>query len=702
MLDWIRAIIHKKTHRKQNREQMLVTFRKKYVHFKILLDSNSQLLNIISDMEEKLRGGTPFGLTYVRSLSVRVLFYAGRMIQSFEGMTGKSLPELHAILDDIYNRFKNEDEPSTVPATRELILPYSRIDKSLELSVGGKNANLGEIRNHVHLPVPAGFAITTQAFRQFIDSKDLADKIKKIKEKLDIITPESILHVSQSIEAMLMAADMPSDIEADITRALHDMALETGQSERDMKVALRSSAVGEDSEYSFAGQYLSVMNVPYGNVIWEYKRVLASLFSERAITYRQHMGIPFEEAAMSVACIEMVTSTVSGVMYSRHPFSRLKNEVIIHAIWGLGSYVVDGVISPDIYILSRDTPPVLIEKSISNKSLCLTPDNNGYLSEQPVKESLRLAPCLSEAQTVQLAEYGLKLETHFGQAQDIEWAIDPQGRIIILQSRPLHQNMLGSDGPCQLKEIIPGYDLLIESGSIACPGVGCGPAHLVRSEADLIDFPNGGVLVAQRSYPQYVLVMQKAQAIVTDSGSLTGHMASLSREFKVPALLNTRIATSRIQPGEEITVDALSGRVYRGRVHELLNETCDSDEFIRNTPVYTILRRRADWIIQLNLVDPKSADFRAKNCRTIHDIMRFLHERSYGEIFSISDRATDHLNATARLNAPLLLDLYIIDLGGGIHEQAVENRTVTVDQIQSPPFLALLRGMLRKEFRNNE
>ncbi|MGD9972214.1 MAG: PEP/pyruvate-binding domain-containing protein [Desulfatirhabdiaceae bacterium] len=681
---------------------MLAAFRKKYVHFKILLDSNSQLLNIISDIEEKLRGVTPFGLTYVRSQSVRILFYTGRMIRSFEGMTGKNCTELHAVLDNIYAFFKQEDELPPAPFSNEITLPYSKIEKNFEWSVGGKNANLAEIRNHVHLPVPAGFAITTHAFRRFIDSRALVDKIRQIKEKLDIISPENILQVSQSIEAMLLSADVPEDIVVEIRKAIRDLALETGQSETCMKVALRSSAVGEDSEFSFAGQYLSVMNVPSAHIISEYKRVLASLFSERAITYRQHMGIPFEEAAMSVACIEMVQSTVSGVMYSRHPFIRSRDQVIIHAIWGLGAYIVDGIVSPDIFVLSRTTPPVLLDKSISNKPVSLVPDEAGFLSEKAVEENLRQVPCLSDDQAIQLAEYGLQIETHFGQAQDIEWAINPHGKIIILQSRPLHQTTLLPDGPSQLKEAIPGYELLVESGSIACQGVGCGPAHIVKSEADLLNFPDHGVLVAPRSYPQYVLVMGKAQAIVTDSGSLTGHMASLSREFNVPALLNTRIATSRIQPGELITVDALSGRVYRGRVTELLEETFGNPDMSRKTPVYNILRRRADWIIPLNLVDPKSVNFQAINCKTVHDIMRFLHERSYTEIFSISDQASDHLNATVRLNAPLMLDLYIIDLGGGIHEQAFGYNTITVDQIHSPPFLALLRGMMRKEFQNSE
>ncbi len=700
---WVRSLMERKNGGTSYRERMLSLFRKKYAHFKILLDSNSQLLNIISDMEQKLRGAQPFGITYIRSQSVRLLFYTGRMIRNFEEMTGKSQPDLHAALDGIYRRFQEEDAPLRVDSgTMDLILPYSRIDRNMDAVVGGKSANLGEVRNRVGLPVPAGFAITTEAFRRFLDSRDLADRIRRIKERLDIISPENVLQVSRDIEAILLNAELPEEIARSIDDALAELAQETGQNKRGMKVALRSSAVGEDSDFSFAGQYLSVMNVPYDRVLWEYKRVIASLFSERAVTYRQHMGIPFEEAAMSVACLEIIPSVVSGVMYSRHPFSRSRNEVIIHGVWGLGAYAVDGVVPPDTYILTRSNPPVLVDKNISSKPvrLCVEPD--GYVVEKPVEESLQCAPCLSDAQAVRLAEFALRLEDHFGHAQDIEWAVNDRGDLVILQSRPLFQDLLGADGPGEMQEPIEGYDLLVESGSIACPGIGCGPAHLVRSEEDLLTFPVGGVLVAPRSYPQYVLVMDKARGIVTDSGSLTGHMASLSREFKIPALLNTRVATARIMEGEMVTVDAISGRVYRGLVPELVEGCENSPTAALKTPAYLALRKRADSVVPLNLLNPKSPEFQAKNCRTIHDIMRFLHERSYTEIFSISDEATDHYQATVKLNAPLLLDLYIIDLGGGLREEAANFRSVTVEYIQSPPFLAMLRGMLRPEFRNCE
>jgi pyruvate,water dikinase len=189
---------------------------------------------------------------------------------------------------------------------------------------------------------------------------------------------------------------------------------------------------------------------------------------------------------------------------------------------------------------------------------------------------------------------------------------------------------------------------------------------------------------------------------VTDSGSITGHMAALTREFMLPALLNTGTATERIKAGAEITVDAYSGRIYAGRVTELLGMQVSRGALMKDSPVYHLLRKVADFIVPLNLLDPKSAAFTPQNCRTIHDMMRLIHELVYHEMFQISELATEHGRISVKLNAPIPLDLYLIDLGGGISTEAATARDVSVGQITSTPFRALLKGMLREELRRQE
>ena len=697
LLDIIKSIFLIKRKTRFSRDDIQVIFRTKYVNFKILLDSNSELLKIISEIEEKLQGEIVFGSSYIQSLTLRALFHAGRMIRSFESLSGRRFPALSAALDNIYHVIQTEEEIQPAPKISEYILLYDRIRKEMTAVVGGKNANLGEILNCVHLPIPRGFAITTTAFDRFIQSKGLIEEIQKRKLELDIIDPESIVNVSENIQKLLIQADMPAEIESAILDAYHQVFDPVDTPAESVLVAMRSSAVGEDSEISFAGQYLSVLNVSPDSMIAEYKRVIASLFTARAISYRQHMGIPFEDAAMSVACLEMIPAHVSGIMYSSHPFNIHENNIIIQTVWGLGPYVVDGIITPDSYSLSKNIPPQILDIKISFKPVKLVCKKGGSLAEEAVAENLQNQRCLTDEQALKLASFAIRLENHFMCPQDIEWAIDTAGHIRILQARPLRRNQVSPERTSISSAPLPGYLVIIEGGIIASPGIGYGPAYHVRSESDLMAFPDGGILIASYSYPQYALVMHKAQAVITDFGSITGHMASLAREFKVPALLNTQTATTAIQHGEMITLDAYSGRVYKGKVDKLLEMQVEKKWFMKNTPVYNLLRKRAELIIPLNLIDPKSSQFIPDNCKTIHDIMRYIHEKSYGELFHISDMVSDHGSMSVRLNAHIPLDLYIIDLGNGLSVDSSQLSSITVDQITSSPFNALLRGMLRND-----
>jgi pyruvate,water dikinase len=682
-------------------EALMNAFTVKYVNFKTLLESNSELLKIISDMEVKLRGDVIFGMSYVNAATVRIVFHASRMVQSFESMSGRKYPVLTATLNKIHEVFRQDLEERKPAKSPDYILRHDSITKEMTEFVGGKNANLGEVLNRLSLPIPDGFAITTTAFDRFIEANDLGDEIRRRKMELDLIDPEVILRVSEGIQRLFLEAQVPEDLEKAILEAYSELKARRVV-QGNLKIALRSSAIGEDSELSFAGQYLSVLNVPPENLLQEYKRVLASLFTPQAITYRLHMGITFEDAAMSVACLEMVPAKVSGVMYSRHPFDLLEDHIVISAVWGLGPYAVEGVVTPDTYTLSKNPRPVLLDSKISPKKVRLVAKEDGYVVENQVDEEMRNRPCLTEDQAVTLASYAKALEEHFGCPQDIEWAIDENNEPLLLQTRPLRMERFEAGESPLRAEPVSGYPLVLEEGEIIYPGVGSGVAHIVRTVDDLMTFPEGGVLVAATSSPQYVIVMQKAQAIVTDSGSITGHMASLARDFKVPAILNAQKATSVIPQGAEITVDAYSGRVYLGKVPRLLEMQVPKGSFMKDKPVYEILRKRADLIIPLNLIDPKSSDFTPHNCKTVHDIMRLLHELSYTELFQLSDLATGYGDISTRLDAPIPLELFIIDLGRGIRDVVKNPYKVTPDEITSGPFRALLRGMMNDELRRRE
>jgi pyruvate,water dikinase len=643
-------------------------------------------------------------MSTVRSLATRAVFYTLRMVKSLDDLSGHRYQVLFRVLDDVNQSIKEElGKRRDLPMTK-WVLPYSKVDREMVDWVGGKNANLGELLNKVELPIPEGFAVTTRAYDFFLDRNDLIDEINRMRRDIDPTDPRAVTKVSRDIQMLIQSASVPSELQDAILSAYDSMEQNIresdGNSRGRIRVAVRSSAIGEDSELSFAGQYRSALNVTSDKIIETYKYVLAGLYTSRAVAYRLSKGIRDEDIAMSVACIQMVDSVASGVMYSRHPYNLMEDTILISAVWGLGPYAVEGIITPDTYVVSKEQQPKIVQSIVSHKPVQLVADPAGGVRETAVDPDRQNLPCLSPEQILTLAGFALRLERHYQCPQDTEWALDQSGSLLVLQTRPLHLESLQKVGPKAVPKL-EGYGLILEGATVAHPGVGCGPAFHVRSEEDLENFPEGAVLVAKHSSPEYVLVMQKAQGIVTDVGSVTGHMASLAREFGVPTLLNARSATAAIPAGSEITVDAFSGRVYAGRVPELISMQCIRESPMKDTPVYQTLRRVADHVVPLHLINPDAANFAPEFCRTLHDIMRLVHELSYQEMFRISDAVSDaEGGGSVRLKAPIPLDLRIIDLGGGLDGVSERTRWVTEDQVLSVPLKALLKGMLHEDVQS--
>jgi len=724
-------------------------FRFKYVLFKELLAANSELFNILADMEQKLKGSYIFGASYIKNQVIRSMIQVFKMVKNLNVLSGNKYPQLYQVLDKI-----NQEIKSVTAEKKELeppfyVIPYRDILKKDADFVGGKSANLGEIQNSLKIPVPEGFAITAKAFNTFLDTNNLREEILKRKNLIDVDDThhiELLNRLSGEIMDLIKSKPVPDDIMADITNAFETLWITpaTSSSPGDVRVAMRSSAIGEDGDLSYAGQYLTLLNVSFDQIGNAYKSIIASLYSARSISYRISKGINDEELSMAVACIRMVDSVASGVMYTRHPYNILDDHIIINAVWGLGPYAVDGIIRPDTYgveksdlfpILSRDISDKMVQlvchhESKDPLSISGIADNKGSdhqitesIREIPVPLEKRSVPALDDNQIKQLAEYGQQLEDHYKCAQDIEWAVDPMGKIIILQSRPLKINAVpvtsagsgisaetGSTVIRQKPEPIPDYRVIIDESEVASQGIGTGTAFHVRSEEDLAAFPVRAVLIAHHSSPEYTVVMRQCSAIITESGSISGHMAALAREFTVPTLmgLGAKNALQDIPNGMEITVDGYSGRVYEGVVTELVAAVEKQDAHMKGTPVHEHLEKISRFMLPLYLINPKAPEFTPSGCRTLHDIARFCHEFSYIEMFNVSDIASKQNKCSFRLSASLPIDLHIIDLGSGIKkgfagesdDPATSNTchgTISTDQIQSIPFLALLEGMLNKD-----
>ena len=666
-------------------------FRRRYARFRKLLDANTALAELMAVMEVKLSGKSLYGMLYVRQAAVQSLEKTYQMARSLDEMSGGRYAGLVKAVSRVeggLHSLLGSGEPER-DALSALTLPLSEVHLGMVDDVGGKNANLGEMQSKAGVPVPRGFAVTVSAFHLFMAHQDLGKRLSKLLTELQAEDREGLSSILAQVRALVETAAIPEELEQAFATALKDSF-----GNEAVRLAVRSSAQAEDGSKSFAGQFLTVLNVRREDFADSYRKVVASLFTPSATLYRLHQGIPLTSSAMAVSCLEMLDALVSGVAYSHDPVNLMQDTQIINGIWGLGRYIVDGLVEPDSWTFTREEHPELVRSRAASKDRQLVIGPDGELEERaiPVEEQRRF--CLSDEEARELAGHIIRLERHYGEYQDVEWAKTRDDRLIFLQSRPLDTR---SGGTHPKPPLIESHKLLLEGGDIAYPGVGHGPVVMPHTPEDLLAFPVGGVLVAAHSSAEYATVMDKVQAVITATGGVTGHMATICREFKIPTILNARQVMQVLKPGMEITVDAFSARVYLGKVEELLPLRLSLDPVrLQDTPVHAALREVSRLILPLNLTDPASAKFSPEGCQTLHDVMRFAHERSYQEMFAISDSATQTGSVAMKLKAPLPIDLHIIDLDNGTTVRPGVC-VVTPEEIVSAPLKALLDGMLRPE-----
>ncbi|MDI6789798.1 MAG: PEP/pyruvate-binding domain-containing protein [Thermodesulfobacteriota bacterium] len=666
-------------------------FKERYLCFQKLLSGNNAILEIMADMEEKLSGDYIFDISYVRSTCKNMVEKVQNIIQNLDKLSNGKYPGLYDAFKKINSVIEESlTKEAEIPVT-DYIIPFEQATKDMVSSVGGKNANLGEIKNRLNLPVPEGFCISAYAFKSFMDHNKLRDKI--ILSSVDIGDIVGLTEISKEARELIMEAQIPPDLERSITNAYLELSQKVAHRVSALHASIRSSAIHEDAHFTFAGQYATALNVVSESLIAKYKEVIASLFTARAIFYYKSKGFQEEDMAMAVGVVEMIDAQASGVMYSRDPTDAGRYAIIINAVWGLGSYAVEGRVSPNTYVVSRDTDRTILEKSAPVQRVMLKCSYGAGVEEVEVPGERRGQLCLTDNQIKTLAEYALVLEKHYGKPQDIEWALDQNDNLFILQARPLR--ILAEKAEKPIPTTFPGYKVLIDKGQIACKGVGAGKVYLIAREEDLKNFPEGSVLVAKHTSPKFVTVMNKASAIITDVGSRTGHMASLAREYKVPAILNTEIAMKTLKAGQEITVDAINRNIYEGRIDELIEAGKRENPF-KDTPVFEILAMVLKSIVPLNLIYPEDERFRPEFCETFHDITRFAHEMAMGEMFKLSDSPDIRRGEAVKLQVKLPLEIYVIDLGDGV-EYGLD-KVIIPDNIRSIPMNVLLRTMMALEW----
>jgi pyruvate, water dikinase len=648
--------------------------------FRDLVEQNNRVLRLMADAEERLGRESLFDRSYLRWLDDELARAVRTVVQDLSRIA----PDQHAALDNAFHQI------------RERLLAVARMDPRVHFGplcvdlgrtgsedadlLGEKSARLGQLRCRLNIPVPDGFVVTAAAFDGVVQSTGAGPLI----DKLD---PDPAEAVATEIRARLGHGPLPRNVRKAIRAKVKPFG-------RYARFAVRSSAIGEDGELSFAGVHSTMMNVPREGVIAAYQQVLASLFSQRALAYRKSHGLPAGQAAMAVGCLSMVPAVASGVLYTFDPADPSSDAMLISAAWGYGTTVVEGSGAVDRFLIDRRPPHPIVKAVIAEKTHQLVAAPASGLRREAVSPGQRTEPCIGASKLAALATIALTVESYMRCPQDIEWALDPKGALWILQARPLPAGQSPAARPAEIAAAVASRPVLMRgAGAVGCQGIAAGRVVIIGPTAGLGDAPPGSVLVTRYPSPDLAPLLPTAAALIADSGAPAGHLAALAREHRVPALMATEVATRILQPGTEVTVDADENVVYSGRVEPLIRYGLWRGDTYADSRELRVLRRMLKLVTPLHLRNPASRRFTAERCSSYHDIIRFAHEHA---VMALSDldgfswrEARRHIR---RLSLDIPLGLSLIDLGGGVAEDAPPG-DIDLVNVACAPLAALLGGI---------
>jgi len=624
--------------------------RRKYEIFKELMYRDKNALDMIARLEEMYFRAIPTEYNQIR----KICDYLSLEVSQLLDLLSNLKPNLDKALYHSFHKIESSIQETLfqeeVNCSKPYVLPLdNQIDEAL---AGGKGSNISKVCSELQLPTPKGFVITTRAGHLFLKVNNLLSPIDRVLEQIDLKDKQGLIQASQNIHDWIMEADMPLKLIKEIENWFQRSGLTGSQ------LAFRSSAVGEDSSLSFAGQFLSLLNV--GNQDWidAFKRILASKYSPSALTYRIRGGLPDQQVAMAVLVMEMIPALTSGIMYSQ--IGQKKPVVSIYMVRGLG----DSLASGQGHELSLLAYPTLQR-----------------VEGDPTSLGLDLETVL------ELSEQARILEEFFGCPQDIEWSIDQENRFYILQSRPLY---LEKSASRKIDYHLEAPVLL--HGEWASPGRAVGKVFKWDQTPLPPEIPDKAILVVRSLKPSLVLGIDRVKAVLAEKGSPACHFASVAREVGLPVLVEVK-GVMELEEGLEISVDADLGEIYPGMIIEERDDRSSLSKSETESWVQKKLHELLEFIASLHFTDPQADDFSAQACRSIHDIVRFIHEEGIREMFSlVGRRGLDRLGVK-RLTSTLPLVMHVLDVNQGLSAKSLSQKEVSPDDFESRPMKALWQGL---------
>ena len=447
--------------------------------------------------------------------------------------------------------------------------------------VGGKNASLGEMISGLEsqgVRVPGGFATTAEAFESFLEHSDLKNKINKLLSDLDITDISALTKTGLLIRQWVEEAPFPDELHQSIVKSYDELTQQLGP---EVTFAVRSSATAEDlPEASFAGQQETYLNVSgIEDILTAVRKVFASLYNDRAISYRVHQGFEHDMVSLSAGIQQMVRSDIgsSGVMFTLDTESGFDDVVFITSAYGLGETVVQGSVNPDEFYVHKSTlasgKPAILSRNLGSKSIkMIYADDNAKspVTTTEVDSKDRMNFSLSDSQIEELAHFAMKIESHYGRAMDIEWALDGlDGKIYIVQARPETVKSRQSSQNIERYKLLETSKIIVEGRAIG-QKIGSGKTKIINDLSEMGSVNKGDILVTDMTDPDWEPVMKLASAIITNRGGRTCHAAIIARELGVPAIVGTGNATELLENNHEVTASCAegdTGKVYQGKLN---------------------------------------------------------------------------------------------------------------------------------------
>jgi len=681
------------TEKKKRSAGALRHLQRRYHTFRALLEDNNRAVSLLTDLGMKLRNSAID--QQIRELTAKLLEVTEELVDKLGQLNGSDSGRLSLLHTQLAHSIKALFAELPHPKALAPVVSLDKVTDDMRGMVGGKALVLARLQRTGKFRVPAGFVVPVSSCRLFLEQENLSLRLTALLQPFLRNAPSEIpASVEEEVLHRIMDTVLPSPLSAALSEAAAPFLAKAGRP----GLAVRSSAVGEDGlRLSFAGQYSSILHVvSLAGLEKAFKEVIASSFNTRNLSYRLHAGLDPLDFDLAVLCLGMVHARAAGTLFTRDPNDPASGKMLVSAVYGLGELAVAGSIMSDMYRPERqsgfDPSP-----GITRKELRLVCRASGGVQEEDVPLAEQERPALQPAQLNILCRWGLDLEKLENSPQDMEWAIDENDEPVLLQSRPFR---LAGRALDHGKTGNSDRELLLSGGVTASAGQGRGRIWVVRSRADLARPPaEPYVLVLHQSLVDAVPLLHKARGVIVDLGNPVDHLSCVAREYGIAMITGFGNAVERLQEVDWVMVNADKGMVYQPLPEDIdealtLAAAAPAKETLPESPADPLTAALHRLVVPLNLTDAYGPTFSIAECRTLHDLVRYVHEKAVLAMFAMGDETLENsTDAVLFLESDVPFSISIIDLGGGLLSQNRQGRWIKPEAIVSFPMKALWHGV---------